>query len=82
MTDTITETTKVRFGMSSTRELEIEVEPGHDIATEFETAVVKGTQVLWIRDTRGHRHGIVVEKVAFVEIESVRRRDVGFASES
>ena len=36
MSDTITETIKVRFGMSSTRELEIEVEPGHDIATEFE----------------------------------------------
>jgi hypothetical protein len=82
MSDTITETTKVRFGMSSTRELEIEVEPGHDIATEFETAVAKGTQILWIRDTRHHQHGIVIEKVAFIEIESARRRDVGFATES
>jgi len=82
MSDTITETTKVRFGMSSTRELEIEVEPGHDIATEFETAAGDGTRILWIRDTRGHRHGIILEKVAFVEIESARRRDVGFASES
>lgn len=81
MSDTITETVKVRFGMSSTRELEIEVEPGHDIATEFEGAAAKGTQILWIRDTRGHRHGVVVEKVAFVEIESARRRDVGFAAE-
>ena len=81
MTDTITETTKVRFGMSSTRELEIEVEPGHDIATEFETGVAKGTHVLWIRDTRGHRHGIVLEKVAFIEIESAKRRDVGFTAE-
>ena len=81
MSDTITETTKVRFGMSSTRELEIEVEPGHDIATEFETAVSKGTQILWIRDIRGHRHGIVIEKVAFIEIESARRRDVGFVGE-
>jgi hypothetical protein len=82
MSDTITETTKVRFGMSSTRELEIEVEPGHDIATEFEASVAKGTSILWIRDTRGHRHGIVVEKVAFIEIESIRQRDVGFASEA
>ena len=82
MTDTITETTKVRFGMSSTRELEIEVEPGHDIATEFENGLTKGLQVLWIRDTRGHRHGVVLEKVAFVEIESARRRDVGFTAES
>ena len=82
MSDTITETIKVRFGMSSTRELEIEVEPGHDIATEFEAAAGKGTQILWIRDTRGHRHGIVLEKVAFVEIESARRRDVGFTGEA
>jgi hypothetical protein len=82
MSDTITETTKVRFGMSSTRELEIEVEPGHDIATELEASVAKGTPILWIRDTRGHRHGIIVEKVAFIEIESIRRRDVGFASEA
>ena len=82
MSDTITETTKVRFGMSSTREIEIEVEPGHDIATEFEAGVTKGTPILWIRDTRGHRHGIVIEKVAFIEIESARRRDVGFASEA
>ena len=82
MSDTIAETTKVRFGMSSTRELEIEVEPGHDIATEFEAAVAKGTPTLWIRDTRGHRHGVVVEKVAFIEIESARRRDVGFATEA
>ena len=82
MSDTITETVKVRFGMSSTRELEIEVEPGHDIATEFETAAAKRVPILWIRDTRGHRHGIVVEKVAFVEIESARRRDVGFTGEA
>ncbi|MCL1693992.1 MAG: DUF3107 family protein [Actinomycetia bacterium] len=82
MSDTITETTKVRFGMSSTREIEIEVEPGHDIAAEFEAGITKGTPILWIRDTRGHRHGIVVEKVAFIEIESARRRDVGFASEA
>ncbi|MEA2024237.1 MAG: DUF3107 family protein [Actinomycetota bacterium] len=81
MSDTITETTKVRFGMSSTRELEIEVEPGHDIAAEFEVAASKGVQILWIRDSRGHRHGIVVEKVAFIEIESARRRDVGFTGE-
>ncbi len=82
MSDTITETVKVRFGMSSTRELEIEVESGHDIATEFETAAAKGVSILWIRDTRGHRHGIVVEKVAFIEIESARRRDVGFTGEA
>jgi len=81
MSDTISETVKVRFGMTSTRELEIEVEPGHNIAAEFESAVDDGARIMWVVDTRGHRHGIVLEKVAFIEIESARRRDVGFSGD-
>ena len=61
MPDMINETAKVRFGMASTRELEIEVEPGHNIATEFETALNEGANLLWITDTRGYQHGIVLE---------------------
>ena len=76
-----TETVKVRFGMTSTRELEIEVEPGHNIASEFEAALADGVAILWIDDTRGHRHGVIIEKVAFIEIESARRRDIGFSGE-
>jgi len=79
MSNMINETVKVRFGMAATRELEIEVEPGHNIANEFETALTEGAELLWIPDTRGHRHGIVLEKVAFVEIEAAVRRDVGFS---
>jgi hypothetical protein len=75
------ETVKVRFGMAATRELEIEVEPGHNIASEFEAAVDDGAELLWVTDTRGHRHGIVVEKVAFLEIDAPSRRDVGFSGE-
>jgi hypothetical protein len=81
MTNLSSETAKVRFGMAATRELEIEVEPGHNIAAEFETAVNEGAELLWVIDTRGHRHGIVLEKVAFLEIESARRRDVGFSGD-
>ncbi len=72
------ETVTVRFGISSARELEIEVEPGHDIAKEFEAALSKGAELLWVTDAKGHHHGIVLDKVGFVEIESARRRDVGF----
>jgi len=82
MTDTVSETIKVRFGMAATRELEIEVEPGHDIASEFEASMVGAAPILWVVDSRGHRHGIVLEKVAFVEIESARRRDVGFSGDA
>ena len=81
MQDLSNETMKVRFGMAATRELEIEVEPGHAIASAFEAAVDDGAELLWVTDTRGHRHGIVLEKVAFLEIEEPRRRDVGFSGE-
>ncbi|MCZ6461794.1 MAG: DUF3107 family protein [Actinobacteria bacterium] len=76
------ETVTVRFGITSARELEIEVEPGHDIAKEFENALSAGTQLLWISDALGHRHGIVMGKVAFIEVESATKRDVGFGSET
>lgn len=75
----MSETTTVRFGMVSTRELEIQVEPGHDVAAEFEAAVAGGDDVLWVRDSLNHQHGIVLEKVAFIEVESATRRDVGFS---
>ena len=75
------ETITVRFGMSSARELEIEVEPGHDIAKEFEEALAGGAELLWVPDVKGHMHGIVLDKVGFIEVESARRRDVGFSGE-
>ena len=62
--------------------VEIEVEPGHDIAKEFEEAVSGGVDLLWISDALGHRHGIVMDKVAFIEVESAARHDVGFGSET
>ena len=82
MSNMISETVKVRFGMTATRELEIEVEPGHNISSEFEDATNEGAEILWVTDTRGHRHGIVLEKVAFIEIEAASKRDVGFTGES
>jgi len=76
------ETITVRFGIMSARELELEVEPGHDVAKEFEEALASGTQLYWIRDAKGHAHGIVLEKVGFIEVESAVRRDVGFSGET
>ncbi len=75
------ETVTVRFGIMSARALEIEVEPGHDVAKEFEEAVASGAELYWILDAKGHAHGIVLDKVGFIEVESARRRDVGFSAE-
>ena len=75
------ETVTVRFGIAAARELEIEVEPGHDIHKEFEEAVANGDDLLWIRDAKGHLHGIVIDRVGFIEVESATRRDIGFTGE-
>lgn len=70
---------KVRFGMVSARELELEVDEGTDVAGIFQKGVAAGEAILWITDSRGHRHAIAIEKVAFIEIETeVRRHGVGF----
>ncbi|GMQ86649.1 MAG: hypothetical protein BMS9Abin07_2236 [Acidimicrobiia bacterium] len=78
----MSETVTVRFGITSARELEIEVEQDQDVAKEFEEALSSGAQMLWIADAQGHRHGIVMGKVGFIEVEAALRRDVGFGSEA
>ncbi|HHC09176.1 MAG TPA: DUF3107 family protein [Actinobacteria bacterium] len=69
---------RIRFGMTSAREVELEVEESEDVAAAFDLAMAEGAKVLWVADTRGHRHGIVLDKVAFVEVEPTRPREVGF----
>jgi len=74
----MSETTKVRIGLSSTRELELEVDGDADVAKALITAMDDGDAVLWLTDSRGHRHGIILDKLAFVVIEKAAKREVGF----
>ena len=70
---------KVRFGMISARELELEVEEDTDVAGMFQRGIEADEPVLWITDTRGHRHAVAIDKVAYLEIETeARRHGVGF----
>ena len=72
-------TTKVRIGMTMARELEIEVVES-DVVAEFEMAVASGAPVWWLTDRKGLRRGIVVERIAFIEVESAEDRPgVGFS---
>ena len=74
------DTVKVRIGLQSVRELELEVEDGTAIADELESAVSNGSSLVWVIDAKGNRHGIAVSKLAFVEVESDEYRPgVGFA---
>jgi hypothetical protein len=71
---------KVRVGVASARELEIEVEETQVVIEAFERAVKKGEAVLWITDARGHRFGIAVGSIAFVEFDKPQERGIGFGA--
>jgi hypothetical protein len=68
----------VRIGLASARELEITVDDGDEFAAQFEKAVKGKQTVMWVTDTRGHRYGVNVESIAFVEIDKPLERGVGF----
>jgi len=74
MNDTI----KIRIGMMSTRELEFEMDGESDVGKALDKALDKGEPVLWLTDVKGMRRGVLLEKVAFVEIEKPEKRDIGF----
>jgi hypothetical protein len=72
------ESISVRIGLSSARELEISVEDSDDLIASFEKAVKGKDSVFWVTDTRGHRFGINVSSIAFVEVDKPIDRGVGF----
>ena len=70
---------KVRVGVSAARELELQVEETQVVIDAFEQAIAKDEPVLWITDSRGHRFGIGVESIAFIEFDKPSERGVGFS---
>lgn len=76
MSDQVT----VRIGVKSARELELSVEDGEAVAASYEKAIKGKDAVLWLTDTRGHRFGIQVDSIAFVEIDQPTHRGVGFGN--
>ena len=71
----------VRIGVSAARELEIQVEDPAVVSKDYERALEDHAAVLWITDARGHRFGVSVASIAFIELEEPEERDVGFRSE-
>jgi hypothetical protein len=77
----MSDTAKIRVGMISARELELDVDDPDTLSTEVEAAVGKGDAMVWITDARGHRYGIVAAKLAFIQVEKAEMRPgVGFAA--
>ena len=73
------DSTRVRIAIASSRELEFEVDDVDEMTASIEAGLAAGEGLVWIVDSKGHRHGIRVENLAFVEIEGDRTgRGVGF----
>ena len=71
----------VRIGVSAARELEIQVDDPAVVSKDYEKSLKNGTTVLWITDSRGHRFGVSVASIAFIELEEPEERGVGFRTE-
>jgi hypothetical protein len=74
----MSDTYKVRVGVASARELEFDVEDPDAVSASYEKAVADGDAILWITDSRGHRFGVTVSAVAFIEVERPEQRGIGF----
>jgi hypothetical protein len=76
------EQVRVRIGMTMTpRELDLEVADAEEVVRSFQEAMEKGEQVLWIIDEEGRRHGLVVDKIAYLDVEAQRSTKVGFGKD-
>ena len=70
---------RVRIGMTMTpRELDLEVADAEEVVRSFRRAVEEAEKLLWLVDEEGHRHGLVVEKIAYVDVEPEKSTRVGF----
>ncbi len=72
---------RVRIGMSMTaRELDLEVADAEEVVRSFLRAMEQGDKILWVVDEDGHRHGLVVDKIAYLDVESAKSTRVGFGN--
>ena len=71
--------THVKIGLTFVpSEVEVEVDDATAFMHEFDAAVTAGG-VWWVTDREGRRHGLVVDKIAYVEVEPGERdRTIGF----
>jgi hypothetical protein len=63
------------------RELDLEVADAEEVMRSFRQAVEQGDKLLWVVDEEGHRHGLVVDKIAYMDVEADRSTKVGFGKE-
>ena len=75
------DTTRIRIAQQMARELEFDVDDVEATVKSIEKAMAGGDALVWLVDSKGNRHGIAVDKLAFVEVESEDNGSgVGFGS--
>jgi hypothetical protein len=68
----------MRIGLQSVREIEVEVDDADAVIEAINNAMVNNDPVAWITDTKNTRHGLAVDKLAFVQIDAEEEKMVGF----
>jgi hypothetical protein len=63
------------------RELDLELADAEEAIRAFQRAMEAGEKVLWLVDEEGRRHGLVVDKIAYVDVEAEKPARVGFGKE-
>ena len=75
------DSTKIRIAQQMARELEFEVDDADAVVKSIEKAMAADDDLVWIVDSKGTRHGVAVEKIAFIEVEAEDNGGgVGFGS--
>jgi hypothetical protein len=64
----VSDNVKVRIGVQGARELEFEVADTAALIADLEAAISDGG-MLWVTDAKGERHGLVGEKIVFLEVD-------------
>lgn len=68
----------MRIGLQSVREIELEVEDAEAVIEAIKDAMTKDDPVAWITDTKETRHGLAVDKLAFIQVDAEEEKMVGF----
>ena len=68
----------IRIALQSVREIELEIEDAQVVIDAIHDAMTNEDPVAWVVDTNETRHGIVVDKLAFMQIDAEEDKMVGF----
>jgi hypothetical protein len=63
------------------REIDVEVDDAEALVAAFTKAIEEGEEVLWVTDQDGRRHGLVVCRIVYIDVEAEKvRPGIGFSN--